>query len=266
MLEQFSPALCPTSLPHFGQLTNPLTQRFSRFVSLGVAECTAIEAITQRRKMFKAGSTLVREGYDQDCVSLIISGVALRYRILPNGRRQIIGFLVPGDLCDTQFVILSKSDHNVGALCDTEVARISLSALMNAMVEYPKIERSLLMMSLIDAAIMREWFVNVAQRNAYQKLAHFFCEMSERFNAYSLPPAGGINIPLTQTDLADTMGLTVVHVNRVMQGFRREGLLNWSRHHFDVLDAARLKHLAQFDPAYLHLDGTVADPRMCAYG
>jgi len=267
LVEYFSPGHEKAPAQRIPDLPNPLIDRLAMFVTLDAEERAAITAITGSRRVAKANETLVREGCRPDRIYLILKGVAFRYRYLANGRRQIFGYLLPGDLCDTQFVILNECDHNVGLLCDTEVAVIPLPALMSAMVKYPKIERALLMMSLVDAAMLREWLLNVGQRDAFQKLAHFFCELSARFNALGNHDEDhGFTIPLTQIELADTMGLTVVHVNRILQRFRHEGLLNWSRRHFDILDYPQLEHLAGFDPSYLRLHETRAEPRMCAYG
>ncbi|MDQ3074312.1 MAG: Crp/Fnr family transcriptional regulator [Pseudomonadota bacterium] len=267
LVEYYSPSHHsePTAISH--RYSNPLVERLNMFVTLGDEEREAVIAMTCSRRTFKANETLVREGCRPDRICLIVSGVAYRYRYLANGRRQIFGYLLPGDLCDTQFVILNECDHNVGLLCDTEVATISLPALMSAMVKYPKIERALLMMSLVDAAMLREWLLNVGQRDAFQKLAHFFCELSARFHALGIHDATtGYTIPLTQIELADTMGLTVVHVNRILQRFRREGLVNWSRRHFDIIDYPQLEHLAGFDASYLRLRTCRAEPKLMAYG
>ncbi len=237
------------------------------FVTLGVEEIDAIETMCSNRRIARAHEMLVSEGARPDRVYLVMSGVAFRYRFLANGRRQIFGYLLPGDLCDTQFVILNEADHNVGLLCDSEVAVIPLSVLMRTMVAYPKIERALLMMSLVDAAMLREWLLNVGQRDAFQKLAHFFCELSARYDSLGLhEDAKGFSIPLTQIELADTMGLTVVHVNRMLQRFRHEGLLNWSRRRVDILDYPRLEYLAGFDASYLRLEHKRVEPQLCAYG
>jgi CRP-like cAMP-binding protein len=249
------------------ETSSPLIDRLNQYVSLLDDERAAVEAMCMAHRTFRAGQTLVYQGERADRVFLILSGVAVRYRLLPNGRRQIFGYLLPGDLCDTHFVIHDECDHNVGLLCDTEVAMISTQTLMHAMVTYPRLERALLMMSLMDAAMLREWLLNVAQRDAAQKLAHFFCELRTRFRAVSQRDGvQGYNIPLTQIDLADTLGLTLVHVNRIMQRFRRDGLIHWSRKHFDVLDYPRLRHLAGFDPAYLRIHRPPAEPQMNAYG
>ncbi len=244
--------------------TQPLIDRLDSLVALNQDERKVLSNLTSSRRLIHAKETLVHEGTRPDRIYLIVRGVAFRYRYLANGRRQIFGYLLPGDLCDTHFVILNESDHNIGLLCDTEVALIPLPAFMNAMVSYPRIERALLMMSLIEAATLRESLLNVGQRDAFQKLAHFFCEMSCRLDALGIGAEDGFTIPLTQIELADTIGLTVVHVNRILQRFRREGLLNWSRRHFDVLDLPRLRDLAGFDGRYLRLQENRAQLRRTA--
>ena len=246
---------------------NPLIKRLKWFVTLNDDECDAVTSMTKSRRIAQANETLVREGSRTNGIYLIVKGVGYRYRYLPNGRRQILGYLLPGDLCDTQFVILNECDHNIGLLCDTEVAVISPATLMNVMVQFPRIERALLMMALVEAAMLREWLLNVGQRDACQKLAHFFCETNARCNALADVRADRrFDLPLTQLDLADTMGLTVVHVNRVLQQFRRDGLISWSRRHVDILDLARLEQIAGFDPAYLRIGTVRSEPKLCAYG
>jgi CRP-like cAMP-binding protein len=138
---------------------------------------------------------------------------------------------------------------------------------MNTMVSYPQIERGLLLMSIQEAAMTREWLHNLGKRDSFQKLGHLFCELSLRFDAVRDGAIGrGVDVPLTQVDLADTIGLTTVHVNRVLQRFRRERLLDWSRHRFEILDFERLAHESEFNPRYLGLNKREHEPRALAYG
>lgn len=260
------PDFCSVA-PQVVEIANPLIARLNKFVTLDTRERAAITAMTRTRRTIKAHETLVHEGIRPDRVCLILRGAAYRYRFLANGRRQIFGYLLPGDLCDTHFIILNEADHSVGMLCDSEIATIPLATLMSTVVEHPRIERALLMMSLVDGAISREWLLNVGQRDAYQKLAHFFCEMTARYQSLRVDHDDDVvAIPLTQMDLADTMGLTVVHVNRVLQRFRHEGLLNWSRRHVEIPDHQRLRAAAGFDDAYLRLRNVPAQPKQAAYG
>ena len=257
--------VCGTATSQVVEIANPLIARIERFVTLDADERAAVTAMTRSRRTIKAHETLVHEGSRPDRVCLVLRGAAYRYRYLANGRRQIFGYLLPGDLCDTHFIILNEADHNVGLLCDTEIATIPLPVLMATVVQFPAIERALLMMSLVDAAISREWLLNVGQRDAFQKLAHFFCEITARYQSLRGDSSTAIvSIPLTQMDLADTMGLTVVHVNRILQRFRREGLLNWSRRHVQIPDHQLLRDAAGFDDSYLRLRAPPTQPRQAA--
>lgn len=244
-----------------------LVEQFSKFVALDVADVAAIAALTQARRIFGSHETLVHEDSKAERIYLIVEGVGYRYRFLADGRRQIFGYLLPGDLCDTQFVLLDRCDHNVGLLCDSEVAVISPRDLMTAMVNHPKIERALLMLAVVEGAMMREWLLNIGQRNAFQKIAHFFCEMATRLEAAGLMDGNGCYpFPATQTEIADTLGLTVVHVNRTLQRLRGEGILYWSRRQFQIVNRSALETVAGFDSAYLHLEETQVEPKLCAYG
>lgn len=258
---------CPRASTPLVALGNPLIERLSRYVTLGREEQDAITTLTGSHRFVGSGHLLVREGGRPDCVCLLLDGVAYRHRYLADGRRRILGYLLPGDMCDTHFVISDECDDNVATLCNSKIAIIPLTALMTTMVNFPKIERGLLMMSLIDASITREWLFNLGKRDAFQKLGHLFCELSLRFafdgdHAF----AEAVDVPLTQGDLADSMGLTLVHVNRVLQRFRRERLLSWSHHRFHILDFQRLAQLSAFDPRYLRLNRKLREPRMLAYG
>lgn len=219
---------------------------------MGAAEIAALENLSRSRKKFAAGQTLVTQGSKPFCAFLILAGVAFRYKYLSNGKRQIFGYILNGELCDAHFVISAHSDHDIGLLTDSEVAMIPMHELVGVTANFPSIRSALLKMILVEDAILREWLLNVGQRNAPQKLAHFICEICERLlKVGSVNLDGSYNVPLTQLDLADTMGLTVVHVSRCLQKFRREGLMHWSRRRLTILDLPRLRQVAGFDPAYL---------------
>lgn len=234
---------------------------------LDPADIAAIRHISRHSRLYRAHDTLVHQESRPDFVCLILTGIGFRYRYLPDGRRQILGYLLPGDLCDTHFVISNECDHSVGLLCDSEVAIIGTGDLMSTMVAHPKIERALLMSALVEAAIMREWLINIGQRDAIQKLAHFFCEITARLQALGeVNLDGSYSIPVTQTELADTVGLTPVHVNRSLQRLRGDGLLVWTKRRLTILNREMLELIAGFDEHYLRLDAAPIAPRLCAYG
>lgn len=231
-----------------------IARRLTEFGALGLQEIAALERLSHARKTFAAGETLVMEGSKPFSVFLILKGVAYRYKYLANGKRQIFGYLLTGDLCDAHFILSRQSDHDIGLLTQAEVAMIPMHELTSIIAEYPRIRDALLKVTLVEDAILREWLLNVGQRSAPQKLAHFICEITERLRAVgSVNPDGSFDVPLTQLDVADTMGLTVVHVSRCLQKFRSEGLADWSRHQLRILDQPRLTQVAGFDPSYLHV-------------
>lgn len=249
------------------ETVNPLAERLAKFVPLDFADIVAIRQISRYSRNFRAHETLVHQDSRPNFVCLILSGIAYRYRYLPDGRRQIFGYLLPGDLCDTHFVISNQCDHSVDLLSDSQVAMISNSDLMGVMVSHPKIERALLMTALVEAAIMREWLLNVGQRDAIQRLAHFFCEMAARLQSRGdVNLDGSFSIPITQAELADTIGLTPVHVNRSLQRLRREGLVVWTKRRLTIVDRELLERLAGFDQDYLRLNAVPVAPKLCAYG
>lgn len=245
---------------------SPIVRKLGNFTDFTPAEAAALESLSHNRKKFAAGETLVRQGSKPFSVFLILNGVACRYKYLSNGKRQILGYLLTGDLCDAHFVLSSHSDHDIGLLTDADVAMIPMHELTTVMVKYPNVRRALLKMILVEDAILREWLLNVGQRNAPQKLAHFICEISERLGEVGgLNADGSYEVPFTQLDLADTMGLTVVHVSRCLQKFRREGLVHWSRRQLTILDLPRLTQVAGFNSAYLNIGAPSAPSPAPAY-
>jgi CRP-like cAMP-binding protein len=244
-----------------------LNIKLNRHVRLNAVDNLALASVTRNRKKLHAGETIVHEGCRSRVVFLILSGVAIRYKLLPNGRRQIFGYLLPGDLCDAEFTVSNYCDHSVEALTDIDVALIPIAELENLILHHPLIARALKQTAVVEGAILREWLLNVGQRDAFQRIAYFFCEISARLQCSGRTSTdGSLPIPLTQLELADSVGLTVVHVNRCLQRFRSEQLIAWHRRRVAVLDLDRLQQIAGFDRSYLKLGEVIAvqQQRACA--
>jgi CRP-like cAMP-binding protein len=185
-------------------------------------------------------------------VLLILEGCAYRYKVLPDGHRQILAYLLPGDLSDVEFGEDTRADHSVAALIETVVARIPLSQIVAVQVQYPNIQRAFSLILGAERSILRHWLLNVGQRSAVQRVSHFLCEFSSRMIAHGQIEAGqSIRLPLSQAVLADTTGVTTVHVNRVLQQLRRDGLIALRRQQLTILDPVRLARLAEFNEGYL---------------
>ncbi len=247
----FEPSECEQSLTA-GRVANPFVAKLERFVSLGANEVESINALCREQKRLSPEHVIIAEGSRPDHVCVIIQGFAYRYKILPGGRRQILGYVVPGDLCDVHFAVFDHLDHGVASLGDSQVVKIPIGKLLDLLVRHPAIERGLSLAALVDRSILHEWLLNIGQRNAYQKLSHFFCEMSVRLKAIGhVNGDGSVELPLNQAALADTTGLTLVHINRTLQRMRCEGLIALRRRRLMIRDPERLAAIAGFDDVYL---------------
>ncbi len=234
---------------------NPLIARFGGFIPLDLQEVSAINALCTNQQEFAAGQVIMQEGSRPETVSLILSGLAFLFKHPAAGRRQIVGYRVPGDFCDVRLSELYPLDYSVAALGPVRVATIPTHNLRELLERRPGIERAFALAELLDMAMLREWLLNIGQRNAQQKLCHFLCEMSVRLRAVGMVNGdGSVELPLDQAVLADTTGLTLVHINRTLQQMRRAGLVELGKRRLKVSDPERLAAIAEFDPTYLRIE------------
>lgn len=234
-------------------MVSPLIQKLNSLSELKGEEQAALDALCRSSVFHRAGRDLIREGDRPDHVLLLVEGWANRYYLTADGKRQIMAFLIPGDLCDPHVFILHEMDHSIGVISDARVAEIPKQKILGITERFPAIARAFWWSALVDEAILRQWLVNVGQRDAYQRIAHLLCELWRRMCQVGLATEGKFNMPLTQQQLGDTLGLTSVHVNRMLQRMRGEGLISTSSKHLTILDSERLQEIAGFDPRYLHM-------------
>ena len=201
-----------------------------------------------------AREDIIREGDEPRHVNLVIEGWACRYKQLQDGRRQIIAFFLPGDPCDPHIFTLRCMDHAIATLTPVTLARITQDAIETVTAKSPRIAETLWWDMMLTAAIQREWTVSLGQRSASERLAHLFCELFLRLRAVGLTEGSSCDLPVTQADLADTLGLSNVHVNRTLQELRAAGHITWKGKRLTIHDLPALMSLALFDPAYLHLE------------
>lgn len=239
---------CPTR-------ASPLLKNLEQFARLDEADIRSLDALVAAPKTMSAGRVLVHENSVLDQVYLIVQGMGCRYKLLPGGERQILGYLIPGDLCDIHFITLNKPDHSVALVSDSQVVKIPTQKLNALLASNPRIERALSLAALHDIAILREWLLNVGQRNALQKLSHFFCEMMLRLSRIGqVADDGSFELPINQMALADTTGLTPVHINRTLQRLRSDGLIRLNQRRLSIIDTDRLAAIAGFDDSYLQIN------------
>ncbi|MFC3125408.1 Crp/Fnr family transcriptional regulator [Pseudoroseomonas globiformis] len=239
--------------------SNPLIRKLSNFVPLSVSDRQILDDLAQPEEQFAIDVDIAAEGAVPRSVFLLKEGIAMRYRDLPDGGRQIMTFLIPGDLCDMHVFLLKEMDHSIGTITPVRVAPISRESIMGLFGTHPRISAALWWSSLQEEAMLRERIVSLGRRDARGRVAYLLCELLWRHAAVGLTFGDVFKLPLTQTELGDTLGLTPVHVNRVLKGFREQGLISISQKMLSLLNVDRLQSIAGFNSSYLHLGGASAE-------
>ena len=242
---------------------NALTRKLSLFAPLSDSDRQVIDSLTVREERFAANVDLVSEGMAPRSVFLLKEGLAIRYRNLPDGGRQIMTFLLPGDLCDSHMFLFTTMDHSIGTITPVRVAPLSREDILDLFVQRPRISAALWWSALQEEAMLRERIVSLGRRDARGRIAYLLCELLWRHAAVGLTKGDVFRLPLTQTDLGDTLGLTPVHVNRILMEFRARRLIAMEHRMLNLLDVAGLQKIAGFNKDYLHLGG--ASENMARY-
>ncbi|TMJ20274.1 MAG: Crp/Fnr family transcriptional regulator [Alphaproteobacteria bacterium] len=198
--------------------------------------------------------TIIRAGDEISESTLLIEGLLCRYKDLRDGQRQIMELHVPGDFADLHSLTLKRLDHNVMTLTRCRLAMAPHEGLRKITADYPHLTRVLWFSTNLDAAIHREWMLSLGRRSALSRTAHFFCEMRIRLGLVGLADDDGYPLNLTQVDLAECLGLTSVHINRTLKELRERRLVEFRGGRVSIHDLAGLERVAEFDPAYLHLE------------
>lgn len=229
---------------------NPLVHKLQGLAGLDVSDIAALEQISAQARLIEAHVDLIPEDAVSEDAFVVLDGFACRYKQRSNGARQITDYLLPGDLYDAETGALGPFDHAVGTLSPCLVARIPSYALAQLKLR-PAVAQALRVARRIEAATTRAWIVNIGCRTALERAAHLFCELMMRLEAVGLAKQGLCPLPLTQMDLAQTLGLSNVHMNRTLQELRRQRLIELKGKSLTLMDLPRLHDIAEFSPAYL---------------
>ncbi len=242
-------------------MDSPFVMKLEQFRRFSDEDRQLLNELTaKRQKHYGAREDVVREGEHSPDIHIILSGMACRYKILQDGRRQIMAFLVAGDPCDAEIFILKEMDHSIGTLAPSVIASIPGDAMKDLLFHRPGIALAFWWNTLQDEGVLRERIIDEGRRDAYSRIAFLISEILLRLRAVGVMDDEHFEFPVTQSDLADATGLTPVHVNRMLQRLREERLITTEGKRWTVLDPAGLRRAAQFEANYLHLDRAKDEP------
>ena len=228
-------------------------RKLESIITLSDVERAALMRLPLDVVGIRADQDVVREGDRPRRCFALLEGYGCSFKMTGEGKRQILAFHIAGDMPDLSSLHLEVLDNSVGTITPCKVAFIEHEHLRKLYRAHPRIADALWRETLTDASVFREWVTNVGRRQAYARLAHILCEFVVRMRAVGLTEDHTCALPMTQTEFADAMGMTTVHVNRSLQKLRGDGLITLKGASLTVLDWEGLTAAGDFDPTYLHL-------------
>jgi len=233
--------------------SHALIRRLQTTSAIDEKDIAAIRSLPIEVKTYGPGQHVVRDGERPTACCLLAEGFCVRSKTTWEGRRQILSIHIPGEIPDLQSLYLHVMDHDLVTLTESKLGFIPHAALKDVVRQQPNLAGVLWRDTLIDAAMFREWIVNVGQRPAASRLAHIVVELRERLKVVGRGAGAQVDMPLTQEQIGEAMGITPIHANRIIKQLREDGVLEFHRGHATVLDERKLEELAHFDDRYLHL-------------
>jgi CRP-like cAMP-binding protein len=236
------------------RVKNPLRLKLEQFADFSDRESRRLDAlIAERTQVFAPRQDILTEGEKVQHIHIVLSGLAARYKLLDEGERQIMAFLVPGDICDLEVFVLEEMDHGICAISETTCAVVPADTIKGLLTEMSCLTQALWWSTMTDSAVLRERIIDHGRRDAHERIAHLFYEMLIRYRIVDEAKDDAIPFPLTQEELADATGLTPVHVNRTLKQLRDDGMIELKGRVLKVVDPQGLRRVARFNPNYLHL-------------
>lgn len=234
---------------------SPIARKLGAFVALSGTELSVLDDLHRRRRTFIAGRDMVLQGQSDQSAFILASGWACSYKLQASGSRQIVDFQVPGDFLGLRSILFRTADHTIEPVTNVEASEVHAQDLLNAFSQTPKLATAVLWAASRDEAMVVEHLVNLGRRNARERTAHFLLELGTRLKLVGLATNAGYDCPLSQYMLADALGLTAVHINRVLRELREDGLLTFQKGRVTFDDFDGLVASVDFDKTYLDQDG-----------
>lgn len=233
-------------------MSNAFVEKLRGYVSLTDEDTRLLVAACVMQRDVPARYDLIREGDKPVCVFVMLEGWACRYKLLPEGGRQITAFLMPGDFCDMHVAVLDEMDHSIATLTRSRVAMIPRGKMEDLIETRPAITRAFWRTQLVDEGVLRAWIVSMGRRSSIQRVSHLLCELYVRARSIGLTSDDRCELPISQIVLADALGLTPVHVNRVLRKLRLRGVMEKHARMLVIVNIIELGIVAGFDENYLH--------------
>ena len=221
--------------------------------AISADEERVIHGLVAESRRSRADTVLAKAGQPLNVSMLVLDGWLVRSKDLPSGERQVMEIHLPGDFADLHGFTLKQLDHDLIAITECVIGYVPHERLMELTEKHPRLARIYWLSTNIDAAITREMALSLGQRSAISRMAHLFCELHTRLAIIGRTDGDTFEFPLTQRELGECLGLTVVHVNRTLQELRRRGLVQAENRHVTITDRRGLEAVAEFDPTYLQL-------------
>lgn len=234
---------------------SPFARKLSAFVRLSESDLSVMSDLYRRRRRFSVGSDMIHQGQIDQSAYVLASGWACSYKILASGTRQIVDFQIPGDFLGLRSVLFRTADHNVEPVTPVQASEVKQRELLAAFSETPRLATAVLWAASRDEAMVVEHLVDLGRRSASERMVHFLLELGTRLRLVGMADRTGYSCPLSQYLLADALGLSAVHVNRVLRELREDGLLTFQKGRVTFDDYDGLVALSAFDRTYLDHDG-----------
>ena len=233
-------------------MTNRFIDKLRGFAQLSEEDVATLAAATARPRRMPARRDLIREGDRPGPVFVVLEGWVCRYKILPSGTRQVLAYLMPGDACDLHAGLLAEMDHSIQTITPALVATIERVEMDELMERHRGVANAMYLAQLIDEGIMRAWITSMGRRASIERVAHLMCELYLRARNIGLTTDTHLALPLSQLMLADSLGMTPVHLNRVLKELRLSEAMALRRGNLLITDPDKLVQIAGFDENYLH--------------
>jgi CRP-like cAMP-binding protein len=229
-----------------------LVRKLDRLIELDNSQREYLESLQRNIRHLNSGDDLIQRGQVYDAAFVIRSGWAMRYRMLQDGRRQILSFALPGDFLGLSPTFKRTSGHAIAALTDIETAALTADQIDAMYRDQARLSAALNWAAARDYAMLAEQVVRLGRQTAYERTAHLILELWERLRIVDMTQDHNFVFPFTQEEIADTLGLSTVHVNRTLKRLRQEGLISVARHRVIIHDVHQLRRIAEYDFDYLN--------------